>query len=367
MCNREPAEYEQGSKPAVGSVSAGDERWRQVQNRVKTSSFVYAVTSTGIFCRTDCASRRPARQYVRYFATAAKAKAAGFRACLRCLPDGPEPRAVLVQQVAAFLAEHLEEQVSLARLAALTGKSAFTVQRVFSAGMGISPRSYANALRAGTFRQALHAKGPGGERGGQVTNAIYAAGCSGPNRARHAAPLGMTSRAYRARGKGEHIRYVTGAAPEAFGRVLVAATDRGVCAVLLGDHDSELSAELSARFPAASVAEDQALQPWLLDVLGLLTTSPMVRTLPLDLRATAFQARVWAALSSIPRGETRSYAEVATALGCPSAVRAVASACARNPAALLVPCHRVVGSNGKLTGYRWGIGRKRLLLDLESR
>ncbi len=266
---------------------------------------------------------------------------------------------MLVRRVTEYLAARTDRSVTLSELAAHTGCSPFTVQRVFKKAMGVSPRAYANAQRANSYRAAL--------RTGiqSVTDAVYAAGFSAPSRARHAAPLGMAPRVYKKGGQGEQIGYVVQALP-ALGHMLVAATSRGICAVLLGDDAATVVAELATRFPAAALNENPSLQTEWARVAQCCGESPDAAALPLDLRGTAFQARVWAALQAIPRGETRSYAQLAAAVGTPSAVRAVAAACARNPAALVVPCHRVIGSNGTLTGYRWGLERKRRLLDAEK-
>ncbi len=343
---------------AAGSAGIElDRQWEQVLARAAGAGFVYAVRSTGIFCRPGCPSRRPARAQVRFFADPEQARAAGFRACLRCSPEGPGAGAQLAARVAAYLEKNLDRQVSLAELAGLAGLGAGTVQRVFMRVMGMSPRAHAGALRAERFRTQL-------QGGSRITDAVYAAGFSGPGRASERAPLGMPAKTYKARGRGERIGYATGA-HASLGRVLVASTERGVCAVLLGAGDDELSAELGRRFPAAEIFEDAAQQSRLAFVLRGLSEPAEARELPLDLRGTAFQARVWAALGAIPRGETRTYTQVAEAVGNPKAVRAVARACAENPAALVVPCHRVIGSNGRLTGYRWGLEHKRLLLALE--
>ncbi len=331
------------------------EQWRQVLARDAAARFVYAVSTTGVFCRASCPSRRPARAHVRFFPDAAEAREAGFRACLRCRPEGPGADAELAARVAAIVTAHLDRQVTLAELARSVGASAGTVQRAFTRVVGLSPRAYANAARAERFRAELAY--------GSVTDAVYAAGFSSPSRAGHNAPLGMAAKRFRAGGPGERIGYAIGPAPSGLGLALVGATERGVCAVLLGDDQGELAAELRRRFPLATIAEDPALARHCESVLSGTTAE---RELPLDLRGTAFQARVWASLRAIPRGETRSYAQVAASVGNPKAVRAVARACAQNPAAIVVPCHRVVGSDGSLTGYRWGIERKRALLALES-
>lgn len=352
--------------------SATEQAWNQLLARDPGATFVYGVTTTGVYCRSTCPSRRPMRANTRFFADPHEARAAGFRACLRCRPDEPDAGAAIAEKVAGYLRAHGERQVSLAELGRVTGVSPFTVQRVFSKTTGMSPRAYANAFRAESFRGALQKDGAG-----RVTDAVYAAGFSAPSRAAHAAPLGMTAKRYRARGAGERIACLVVDAPDAvLGKVLVAATERGVCAVMLGENETELVAELERRFGSAEfvTAEDRnaaaawpaSLAQWTDTVLAEMREPAGARELPLDLRGTAFQARVWAALREIPCGETRTYVQLAAALGNPKAVRAVAGACGANPVAVAVPCHRVIGSSGKLTGYRWGIHRKKALLEREA-
>ena len=351
-----------------------EQRWAQVLSRTASVDFVYGVTTTGVFCRPNCPSRRPARAHARFFDQPAQARAAGFRPCQRCRPQGASADAVLAAQIAAYLRQHSDRQVSLAELGRTVGVSPFTAQRAFARTLGMSPRAYANALRAERFRAALQ------EPGASVTEAVYIAGFSAPSRAGHAAPLAMAAKRYRARGAGEQIACCVADAPrEELGKVLVAGTARGVCAVLLGASEAELVAELQRRFRAAVIVtekeqkktEDAAalaaqVQQWTDAVLAQLREPAAARELPLDLRGTAFQARVWAALRAIPCGETRSYRELAASLGNAKAVRAVAQACGANPAAVVVPCHRVVGADGSLTGYRWGVERKRKLLEGEA-
>jgi len=349
--------------------------WDKVLARDPTASFVYGVRTTNIYCRPSCGSRRPARANAVFFADARRAQAAGFRPCLRCRPDQAPREALLVERLAAYLDQERDRAVSLAELARVAGCAPTTVQRLFTRILGLSPRAWVNARRAESYRGLL------ANPAARITDAVYAAGFSGPARAHAATPLGMQARRYRAQGAGERIGYILAGAPlpasgvepgdasagTGLGRLLVAATARGVCAVLLGDDDATLTAELTRRFPRAELAPDPALEPQVDGVLAQLTEHPGALALPLDLRGTAFQARVWAALRTIPRGTTQSYAQLAEAIGAPRSVRAVANACGQNPAAILVPCHRVVGSDGKLTGYRWGIERKRALLALESR
>lgn len=344
--------------------------WDQVLARDATASFVYGVRTTGIYCRPSCGSRRPARANAAFFPDAQAAEAAGFRPCLRCQPNQAPREALLVERLAAYLDRERERSISLAELARVAGCAPTTVQRLFTRIMGLSPRAWVNARRAESYRGLL------ADPAARITDAVYAAGFSGPARAHGATPLGMQARRYRAQGAGERIGYILAGAPLpasgasagiGLGRLLVAATARGVCAVLLGDDNAALTAELTRRFPRAELAPDPTLGPHLDAILAELTEHPGSLALPLDLRGTAFQARVWAALRTIPRGTTQSYAQLAEAIGAPRSVRAVANACGQNPVAIVVPCHRVVGSNGKLTGYRWGVERKRALLALERR
>ena len=329
------------------------------------AELVYAVTTTGIFCRPTCPSRRPARSNVRFFPDPVSALSAGFRPCRRCRPELRHPDATLVQNVAARLRR--ERLVTLTELARLTGRSPFTVERAFRRVMGVTPAQYQRQQRASAFRRELSA---GNER---VTDAIYAAGYSGSGRAYENAQLGMAPAAYRSGGRGARIGYAVGnpqwtrgrEAPSSLGLLLIAATERGLCAVILGDSETKLVEQLHAQFPAAEIHPEPALDSMLATVLSQFTEHPAVLDLPLDVRATAFQMRVWEALRRIPRGETRSYAQLAGEIGRPTAVRAVARACASNPVAVVVPCHRVIGSNGKPTGYRWGIDRKQRLLEME--
>jgi AraC family transcriptional regulator of adaptative response/methylated-DNA-[protein]-cysteine methyltransferase len=335
------------------------EAWRAVQERDGSAdgSLIYAVKTTGIFCRPSCASRRPARENVVLFADPAAAVEAGFRPCRRCRPEDRHTEAVVAEKLAAHLRRHPDRQVKLDELAKIAGMSAFTVQRLFQRVIGISPAQYQRQLRGQAFRREL----ADGET--RVTDAVYDAGYSGPGRAYEGSQLGMQPGQYRAGGRGQRIGYTIG--DSTLGKVLIAATERGLCAVILGEKTEEMLQQLRRQFPAADLQPDAGLGSLLDEVLSQMTEHPAALDLPLDLRATAFQMRVWETLRNIPRGETRSYADVARSLGQPTAVRAVARACASNPVAVVIPCHRVVGSNGKLTGYRWGVERKKKLLEME--
>ena len=335
--------------------------WQQVLARDANANFVYAVASTGIFCRPSCPSRRPAEINVRFFSDPQGALAAGYRACKRCAPVGEPREAATVARLCRYLADHLDRTVTLADLARVAKSSPFTVQRKFTRVMGISPRTYQAQLRAADMRHSLAAPGA------SVTAAIYQAGYSSSSRfyEQAAGDLGMSPARFRDGGANETIRFTT--VPCELGLLLVAATARGICSVMLGEDSAALEQLVLRQFYAAEIIRDApGMAEQVTGILAAMSGHPTAGDLPLDLRATAFQARVWRALRQIPRGQTRSYAELAEAVGQPTAVRAVARACATNPVAIAVPCHRVIGSNGSLTGYRWGIERKQALLEVEK-
>lgn len=338
-----------------------EELWRQVAGRQPAEGFVYAVATTGVYCRSGCASRLPKRGNVRFFRTGAEAEDAGFRPCKRCRPNRDrliDPRLAAVAEACRMI-EAADSPPSLDDLSARAGYSPFHLQRLFQATVGVSPKQYADAVRADRLRRGLKA-------GAGVADALYAAGYGSPSRVyeKSAALLGMTPASYAAGGRGAEIRYAI--ADSALGRLLAAATAKGLCMVSLAGEDAILEAELNRDFPAADIArDDRALRPLMERVLGLLDGGAPSAALPLDIRATAFQWRVWRALAAIPAGETRSYGELAAQLGQPGAARAVGRACATNPVSLVIPCHRAVGGNGSLTGYRWGTERKRALLARE--
>jgi AraC family transcriptional regulator, regulatory protein of adaptative response / methylated-DNA-[protein]-cysteine methyltransferase len=343
-------------QPELNPIQA----WQQVLSRDSSASFVYAVASTGIFCRPSCPSRRPAPSNVCFFIDPAEALAAGYRACKRCAPIGERSEAATVARLCRYLAAHRDRAVTLADLAKVARSSPFTIQRKFTRVMGISPRAYQAQLRSTYMRRSLSTPGA------SVTGAIYEAGYGSSSRfyEQAATQLGMSPTRFRERGLNETIRFAT--MPCELGLLLVAATERGVCSVMLGDEAGELEQLLRQQFSAAEVVPDASgMAEHMAAVLAAMTEHPAAGDLPLDLRATAFQARVWQALRQIPRGQTRSYADIARAVGQPTAVRAVARACATNPVAIAIPCHRVIGSNGSLTGYRWGTERKQKLLSME--
>ena len=344
------------------------ELWTAVLSRdaSRDGNFVFAVRSTGIYCRPSCPARRPRREQVSFFQLPEAAEQAGFRACRRCHPrraKGSDPKIELVRRICHAIDEHDEEPLTLKTLSAETGVSAHHLQRTFKEVMGITPRQYKENRRLVDFKANVKA-------GANVTDAMYDAGY-GSSRGlyeKSSSRLGMTPATYGRGGRGMRIIYTTTEC--ALGRVLVAATERGVCSVALGDSDSELIAALFAEYPAASIdSRDTMISPslnlWLSKVLEHVNGKTAHIDLPLDIQATAFQWRVWEELRRIPLGATRSYQEIAKAMGKPKAVRAVASACAGNHLALVVPCHRVIREDKNLGGYRWGLERKRTLLKRE--
>jgi AraC family transcriptional regulator of adaptative response/methylated-DNA-[protein]-cysteine methyltransferase len=342
-----------------------DAAWQQLESRDPNAELFYGVVTTGVFCQPSCPSRQPLRANVRFFATAEEAQAAGFRPCKRCKPlagRSPLDKKVdtAINRVRAHIEANLERAVSLEELGRVAGMSPFTVQRRFKAAMGATPLAYQRALRAAAFRQQLK-KG-----GGSVTDAIYNAGFGSSSRAYEDAGLGMTPARFAQGGRGERISWASGLSP--FGWVIVGATARGLCWLSLAASSEEGKAALCAEFPAAEIVSDAAVTYWVDAALAMVCgeSSPESKGAErLDLRGTAFQLRVWNALRRIPRGQTVSYSQLARDLGNANATRAVARACATNRVALLVPCHRVVGASGALTGYRWGVERKRQLLEAE--
>ncbi len=341
-----------------------DDRWRAVEARDTAfdGAFVYAVASTGIYCRPSCPSRRPGRARVTFFEAPEAAEHAGFRSCRRCLPravPAPDARVEAVRGACRFIEAHDEGPPTLAVLAAHVGLSRYHLQRTFKRIVGVTPRQYADARRLGRLKTMLKA-------GDRVTGALYEAGYGSSSRLYERAPsqLGMTPATYRRGGKGATIGFAV--APCPLGRVLVAATQRGVSAVYLGDDEAALEAALRREYPAAEITRDEAgLGRWVAALIEHLDGRRPHLDLPLDVRATGFQRQVWEALQAIPYGATRSYGEVARTIGRPTAARAVARACASNPVSVVVPCHRVVPASGGFGGYRWGTERKRALLAKE--
>ena len=340
-----------------------DDCWRAVTDRQADGSFFYAVRSTGVYCRPSCPSRRPRRENVQFFSAQDDAERAGFRPCKRCRPRSSDAngRAAMIAEVCKYLEQATPDEASLNTLADKFGMSPFHLHRVFKSVVGITPREYADACRVKSLKQQLH-------RGQSVTEAMYEAGY-GSSRGLYEGSserLGMTPGSYRDGAKGEFIRYTTLDSP--VGRMLVAATEKGVCSIQFGSSENELLQSLKREFPLATLRRGEVvLRRWIRALLDQLHGQQPQQPLPLDIRATAFQRRVWEHLRAIPYGQTESYSEVAAAVGDPNASRAVARACASNPVAVAIPCHRVVRRNGDLGGYRWGTKRKRALLDIESR
>jgi AraC family transcriptional regulator of adaptative response/methylated-DNA-[protein]-cysteine methyltransferase len=337
--------------------------WATLESRGAgaSSGFFYGVRTTGVYCRPGCTSRLPLRRNTMFFETPAAAEAAGLRPCKRCRPtDGSAAsRHVAAIEKACALLRKSDTTPTLAELADAAGISRFHFHRVFKQITGATPRDYARTHRLGRFADKL-------DSGRPVAEAIYASGFGSSSRAYEAAPsgLGMTPGQRRRGGTGQVIRFVTVETP--IGWALVAATERGICMTALADDRESLAGALRQRFPAAEmVAEDAGLKDWAGRIVRFITAPDRNLDLPLDIQGTAFQARVWRALQKIPFGKTASYTEIAATLGQPKAVRAVAQACAANKLALLVPCHRVIRSNGDLGGYRWGLERKRALLAVE--
>ncbi|WP_287884544.1 MULTISPECIES: bifunctional DNA-binding transcriptional regulator/O6-methylguanine-DNA methyltransferase Ada [Paracoccus] len=341
-----------------------DPRWQRVLARdaAADGSFVYAVRTTGVYCRPSCPSRRAKPQNVTLYASPDQAEAAGFRPCRRCNPRGAsaaEANAALVA-AACRLIEQAETPPTLQALAEAAGLSPFHFHRQFKAVTGLTPRAYAAAHRAGRLRARL-------AQGASVTGAIYEAGFNSSSRFYEGADgmLGMTPSAWRKGGAGAEIRFALGQC--ALGAILVAQSRRGICAIALGDDPEALLRDFQDRFPAATlIGGDAEFEALVARIVGFIEAPGIGLDLPLDIRGTAFQQRVWQALRQIPPGTTASYAEIARRIGEPQASRAVAQACAANPIAVAIPCHRVVRSDGALSGYRWGVARKRALLDREG-
>ncbi|HTM01789.1 MAG TPA: bifunctional DNA-binding transcriptional regulator/O6-methylguanine-DNA methyltransferase Ada [Candidatus Omnitrophota bacterium] len=341
-----------------------DPRWRAVLARDarQDGRFVFGVRSTGIYCRPSCPARKPRKNQVVFFPDADAAEHAGFRSCKRCRPrdTAPHPHAGLVRRVCAHIEERAaEERVTLEALARVARMSPHHLQRTFRSATGISPRQYADAVRLTALKERLRRKEP-------VTMAMTEAGYGSSSRLYERSPeaLGMTPGDYRAGGAGAKIAYTVAKSP--IGALLVAATDRGVCSLKIGGEDASLARALREEFPAAELKRDEAaLGRWVRAIVNHLSGKETRLDLPLDIRATAFQQRVWEALRAIPYGETRTYQEIARIVGAPKAARAVGHACATNPVAILIPCHRVVRGDGTLGGYAYGLHVKRKLIDVE--
>ena len=352
------------SKETLAAATVNDPRWAAVVARDPSAdgTFFYSVKTTGVYCRPSCAARLARPENVRFHATCADAERAGFRPCKRCKPDQrplDEQHAAKVAEICRLL-ESAETVPHLEELASRAGLSAYHFHRVFKAVTGLTPRAYAAAVRAKRVRNELH-------RGGTVTAAIFDAGYNSNARFYEKSDelLGMTPSNYRAGGANTQIRFAIGEC--SLGSILVAASERGVCAILLGDDPDALARDLQDRFPRASlIGADREFEQLVAKVVGFVEAPALGLDLPLDVRGTAFQQRVWQALRKIPAGSTVSYADIAKRIGSPSSVRAVAQACAANLLAVAIPCHRVLRTDGALSGYRWGVERKRALLEREA-
>jgi AraC family transcriptional regulator of adaptative response/methylated-DNA-[protein]-cysteine methyltransferase len=342
--------------------------WESVLHRDASADdrFLYGVTTTGIYCRPSCPSRRPRRDNVAFFSSAEAAERAGFRACRRCRPNRVKSPSRAVQRAREYIDNHIaglgEERITLGQLAEESGLSPHHLQRKFKAVVGLTPAQYARARKSERLKGEL-------KRGETVSRATFGAGYSSSSRVYEdaCARLGMTPATYKRGGAGTHIQYVI--AKTSLGTLLVGATDRGVCAVTLGDDAKNLEAALEREYPAAKRTRvdspSSSLAAWVGEIVASVDEQRPLPEIPLDLQASAFQWKVWRELQKIPFGETRSYSEIANTIGSPKAARAVASACANNRVAVVIPCHRVVRQSGSLGGYRWGLERKRLLLEKE--
>lgn len=352
------------SRPTTRTDARQDPRWPSVVARDASADgrFVYAVVTTGVYCRPSCPSRRANPENVRFFDTPDAAAAAGFRPCQRCRPDQPpkpQRQADLVARLCRLI-ETAERPPTLETLAQTAGLSPYHLHRLFKSVTGLTPRAWAAEQRAGRMRQSLH-DNP------RITDAIHAAGyeSSGHFYAESNALLGMTPGDYRAGGARQCIRFAVGEC--SLGSILVAQTQRGICAILLGDDPQVLVEDLQDRFPNAEfIGGDAAFEQLVAQIVGFVEAPQRGLNLPLDIRGTAFQRRVWEALQAIPPGTTASYTDIAAHIGAPRSIRAVAGACAANAIAVAIPCHRVVRSDGGLSGYRWGVERKRELLKREK-
>ncbi|HWR36783.1 MAG TPA: methylated-DNA--[protein]-cysteine S-methyltransferase [Clostridia bacterium] len=348
------------SRARTSPPQSDERRWTAVLNRAREfdGAFVFGVTTTGIYCRPSCPARRPNRANTRFFSSPAEAERAGLRACLRCRPKDAERTVAVVESVCRYLEAHVDEKVTLAALGRFAELSPFHLQRLFSQQVGVSPREYQEAYRFTKFKSGL--------KGGSVTNAFIDAGFSSSSRVYETARmrLGMPPRRYGAGAPGEPLRFKT--FNSAVGEVLVIASSAGVCSVQFVDGEMPEAAARREYPNAQFVRDDKALAHWADMLNRLIDGEKPSKSLPLDIRGTAFQQRVWRQLQKIPRGETRSYAEIAAAIDQPNGARAVANACASNPIAVVIPCHRVVPKDGKAGGYRWGRDRKKRLLALEQ-
>ncbi len=355
---------ESANRARLDVTTEHDSRWLNVVSRDSNADgiFYYSVTTTGVYCRPSCAARLPRPENVRFHASREDAEKAGFRPCKRCTPNQPGLQERHAEKVAAVcrLIEASEHVPGLKELSNHAGLSRYHFHRVFKAITGLTPKEYAAAHQAKRVRLQLH-------RRGTVTNAIYEAGYNSNGRFYETSNdvLGMAPSTYRAGGLRTDIRFAVG--ESSLGSILVARSERGVCAIFLGDDPEQLTRDLQDQFPHAHlIGGDADFEHLVATVVGFVETPGRGFNLPLDVRGTAFQQRVWKALKNIPAGSTASYAEIAASIGSPASIRAVARACGANALAVAIPCHRVVRMNGKLSGYRWGIERKRVLLEREA-
>ncbi|HXI98894.1 MAG TPA: bifunctional DNA-binding transcriptional regulator/O6-methylguanine-DNA methyltransferase Ada [Gemmatimonadaceae bacterium] len=354
----------QAEAPLVNEATA----WESVLQRDASADdrFLYAVTTTGIYCRPSCPSRRPKRDNVAFFSSAAAAEEAGFRACQRCRPNRAKTPNRAIERAREYIDTHIadlgEERITLELLGEQSGLSPYHLQRKFKEIVGLTPAQYVRARKSELLKGEL-------KRGETVSRATFGAGYGSSSRVYGDSDkrLGMTPATYRRGGAGAHIEYVT--ARTSLGILLVGATDRGVCAVTLGNDVKSLEGALELEYPAATRTHvshpSSSLRAWVADIIEVVDSDRVRLDIPFDIQASAFQWKVWRELQKIPFGETRSYGEIANAIGAPKAVRAVASACANNRAAVIIPCHRVVRQNGELGGYRWGLERKQRLIEKE--
>jgi AraC family transcriptional regulator of adaptative response/methylated-DNA-[protein]-cysteine methyltransferase len=354
----------QAEAPLVNEATA----WESVLQRDASADdrFLYAVTTTGIYCRPSCPSRRPKRDNVAFFSSAAAAEEAGFRACQRCRPNRAKAPHRAIERAREYIDTHIadlgEERITLELLGEESGLSPYHLQRKFKEIVGLTPAQYVRARKSERLKGEL-------KRGETVSRATFGAGYGSSSRVYGDSDkrLGMTPATYRRGGAGAHIEYVT--ARTSLGILLVGATDRGICAVTLGNDAKTLERALELEYPAATRTyvshPSSTLGAWVADIIEAIDSDRVRLDIPFDIQASAFQWKVWRELQKIPFGETRSYSEIASAIGSPRAVRAVASACANNRAAVIIPCHRVVRQNGELGGYRWGLERKQLLIEKE--
>ena len=342
-----------------------EEKWEALVTRDRNydGSFVFAVRSTGIYCNPSCPAKRPGKIQVLFFPSPKEAQLSGFRPCRRCRPNeiAKSPQLAMIDQARTYIQSNLSKKLTLSILSAQVGISPYHFQRTFKRIVGVSPRQYIEALRLAKMKQSLL-------NGETVTKAIYRAGFSSRSRfyENDSHKLGMSPGVLRRGGLGMRISYTIVSSP--LGRLLVGGTKFGICAVFIGDSDEKVKRALSEEYPSADVQRDDgALSESVSQITKYLAGKESNLNMPLDVQATAFQSRVWGEIKSIPYGATRSYSNIASTLGQPQAARAVARACASNPVALIIPCHRVIGEDGKLHGYRWGNERKQQLLRLERK